>query len=139
MKFEKTLKQLHELLIEDRRPKKQDYFSCKLLSSMFASLLLDELPKCYIIESSTHCVVFDGNDTWDLTYGCMFENYKYPDIDVPKFQLIPYFDIWWRDWAIELYYGESGIRDASKHIGIKEIKLLGVIDGTKKEKRRKAY
>lgn len=124
MRFEKHLKELHENLVETRRPKNQDHFSCKIISPMFASLILDEINACYIIESSSHSVVFDGINTWDLAVGCMFENYKYPDVNIPKFQLIPYFGIHWSDWAMKLYYSESALRDASKHVTLKELKLL---------------
>jgi hypothetical protein len=130
MKFEKTLKELHELTMVKFRPER--WFPCNLISSMFANLLLDEIPKSYIIESSTHCVVFDGDDTWDLTYGCMFKDYKYPSVDIPNHTLVPYFDVWWREPAMQRYYSREALLKASDFVLVKEIKHIGQINGTEK-------
>lgn len=131
MKHENVFNEIHFLLIDARRT--TELYSCKIVSAIFASFLLSNLTKCFIIDSRNHSVVYDGKNTWDLSLGIMFKNYKYPDLDIPKPTFIPRFKHWFCEKNFNTFYNNKTLLEAKHNLIIKEIKNLGVIDGTKKE------
>ena len=58
-------------------------FSCTIMSAIVASYMLQFKEELFIIDSQNHSVIFDGTSTWDLALGIVFENYKYPNLDIP--------------------------------------------------------
>jgi|TARA_B100000035_G_scaffold311987_2_gene322535 hypothetical protein len=115
--------------------------SCNIASVAFANRLLSlkSKSKVFIIESCNHSVVYDGKDTWDLNMGFVLRNYRYPDKDIPTKEFLPYFNCWFEQKWYDKYYSTDGLNLARRKITVKELKILGVIDGTKEEKGRKAY
>lgn len=57
---------------------------CHIVAAWMASRLAHVHQQAWLIESSEHAVAFDGKHTWDLRYGLLFKNYRYPDSDPPK-------------------------------------------------------
>jgi len=129
IKHQNIFEEIHFLLIDSRKEK--DSFSCKIISAIFASFIVGNTSKCFIIDSENHSVVFDGTNTWDLSLGIVFENYKYPDLNIPKPTFIPKFKDWFLKKNFNLFYSENSLRKANYNLTIKEIKKLGVINGTK--------
>lgn len=129
IKHENIFEEIHYLLIDSREEK--DFFSCKIISAIFASFLVGSTSKCFIIDSKNHSVVYDGISTWDLSLGIVFKNYKYPDLNIPEPTFIPKFKDWFKEKNFKLFYNENVLREAKNNLTIKEIKKLGVIDGTK--------
>lgn len=123
-----VIKQLRHLLLDSR---KGDNYSCKLFSGMFANLLLEHQSFCYIIDSEIHSVVFDGKHTWDLSLGVVFRNYKYPSSNIPEPEIIEDFNYCFNDILFSKYYTQEALTRAKNNLLIKEIKKLGVYNGTK--------
>lgn len=122
-----VLQELKYLLVDSRDCLCSTY-SCKLLSAMFATLLLSIKNKCYIIDTHNHSVVYDGKDTWDIFLGLVFRNYRYPENNLPKPEVINQFKHWYKDNLFNEYYNTENM---PKEVLIKEIKVLGVANGTK--------
>jgi hypothetical protein len=118
-----------------------DKLVCNIASAVFANLLLSHKSKSkvFIIESCNHSVVYDGKDTWDLNLGFVLRNYCYPEKDVPIKEFLPHFNCWFVQKRYDEFYSTDSLNLARKKITVKELKIIGVTDGTKKEKRRKAY
>jgi hypothetical protein len=128
-KHESVFEEIYYLLVDSRE---KDYFySCKIISAIFAVFIVGKTSKCFIIDSQNHSVVFDGTNTWDLSLGIVFENYKYPDLDIPEPIFIPKFKDWYVEETFKLFYNENILREAKQNLTIKEVKKLGVINGTK--------
>jgi len=98
---------------------------CNIFSSILAYHLTqfteDEI---YIIDSKNHSVVFDGESTWDLHLGIMFQNYKYPKLPVPNYTKIPKFFFNYSKSMYTQYYSDTGLSIAKTHLGVKSIKTL---------------
>lgn len=125
------IEELRYLLIDSRTPTQG--FSCKLLSSMFASLLSNVRNRCFIIDSNEHSVVFDGKDTWDISLGIVLRNYQYPNTNVPKPEMIEEFKHWFSEKQFNKYYSLKKLESAKTQVMIKEIKNIGVYNATKKD------
>ena len=130
IKTKNVLDEIHFLLVDSIEEKSQ--YSCKIMSAVFASFIVDNISKCFIIDSKNHSVVYDGIDTWDLSLGIVFKKYKYPDLNIPNPIIIEKFKNWYSSDLFNRYYSNKALQLASKNLTIKEIKKLGVIDGTKK-------
>jgi len=129
IKYEKVFEEIHYLLVDSRGA--EDFYSCKIVSAIFASFLVGNIPKCFILDSRNHSVVYDGINTWDLSLGIIFKNYKYPDLSIPEPTYIPKFKYWFHEENFKLFYNETALLEANKNLTIKEIRQLGVINGTK--------
>lgn len=128
IKHDKILKEIHHLLLDSRNS--TDYFTCKIVSAVFASLVSHDISKCYIIESKSHAVVYDGINTWDLSIGVMFENYKYPDESIPEPVFLPHFKNWYVEKLFNNNYSLENLKKAKEFISIKEVKKIGELNGT---------
>ena len=97
------------------------------MSGMFASFLLTAIPRCFIIDSFYHSVVYDGQNTWDVSNGFVLRNYKYPNKDVPSPELIPQFSKWFEPLIFKNNYYDDKLSTASKNIKIEKLKNLDII------------
>ena len=130
MNYLEEIEELFHLLVTDRKDFYKRAFSCKIVPYMFAGLLSKRLRKSFVIETNKHCVFYDGKDTYDLVLGCMFKDYKYPLVNLPKPICIPFFDRWFESSHYDLYYTKSNLLESKKHIKIVEIKKTGEYNGT---------
>lgn len=126
----KTFKEIKYSLTEHYA--KNGDFNCKIMSAIFASYLLSFQQKCYIIDSKQHSVVYDGNNTWDLSNGIVFRNYMYPSLNIPNPEIIPEFEDWFRQLEVYKFYNKECLELVKDSCIIKEVKLIGKINGTEK-------
>lgn len=126
LKKEEVLDELSHHLFSIRRCSCPGRYTCKLMSGMFASFLLNSIPRCFIIDSFYHSVVYDGQNTWDVSNGFVLRNYKYPNKDVPSPELIPQFSKWFDPLIFKKNYSDEKLSKASNNITIKELKNLGI-------------
>tara|TARA_S200002703_G_scaffold39282_5_gene34425 strand:- start:382 stop:759 length:378 start_codon:yes stop_codon:yes gene_type:complete len=56
---------------------------CQIIAAYMASKLAWIYHSSWLINTKLHSVAWDGNNTWDLGYGRLFNNYKFPDPDPP--------------------------------------------------------
>jgi len=131
---QKILDEFKFRLFPDKKVCLYNKLSCNLVSVMFANLLLSHKSKCrvFIIESLNHSVVYDGVDTWDINLGFVLRKYRYPEINVPPLEFLPHFKSWFQQEWYDVFYSVDGLKQAKNEITIKELKVLGVINGTKK-------
>lgn len=101
---------------------------CKILSLVCAGYLLEFYNKTFIINSSDHSVCYAGSDTWDLTLGVVFRNYKYPNLTLPKPEMLPSFEHYFNTTRFDAYYSQEKLRNCSESIRYEVIRSF---DGTK--------
>ncbi len=141
LELQEILDDLNARLSSDTEVTIHDKLNCTLVSAAFANLLLSHKSKSkvFIIESCKHAVVYDGKDTWDINLGFVLRDYRYPEVDVPVKEFLPHFNCWFEQIWYDEYYSTDGLNLARRKITVKELKIIGVTDGTKEEKGRKAY
>lgn len=138
---QEILDELKFRLFADKEVGLHNKLSCNLVSAMFANLFLSHKnkSKVFIIESTNHAVVYDGKDTWDINLGFVLRNYCYPEKHIPTLEFLPHFKHWYQQKWFDTYYSSESRELAKNNILVKELKIIGVINGTKEEKGRKAY
>ena len=86
-----------------------------------AGFLTEFFDRTYIIDSENHSVCYDGTDTWDLSLGVVFRNYRYPNQNLPKPEMIPSFDHLFAVEMFDIHYSNEGLLSSSKSTNIKMI------------------
>jgi len=132
--IQKVLDELKFRLFNTKEVTIDNKLSCNLVSAMFANLFLSHKRKSrvYIIESFNHSVVYDGINTWDINLGFVLKNYRYPENPVPPLEFLPVFKHWFQEKWFNTYYSPDNLIKAKNEITVKELKILGVLNGTKK-------
>ena len=101
---------------------------CKILSLVCAGYLLEFYNKTFIINSNDHAVCYAGSDTWDLTLGIVFRDYKYPDLKLPRPEMLPSFEYFFDTEKFDIYYSQEGLLNSAKSI---KYEVIRSFDGTK--------
>lgn len=94
---------------------------CEILSTICATYLLERCSKTYIINSTNHSVCYADGDTWDISLGLVFRDYKYPDLKIPEPEIIEAFKPFFHEEPFDIYYGQKGLLCAAKSIQYKVI------------------
>lgn len=94
---------------------------CEVLSTICATYLLERCSEAYIINSANHSVCYADGDTWDLSLGLVFRDYKYPDLKIPEPEIIEAFKPFFTEYCFDLYYGQEGLLRSAKSIQYKVI------------------
>lgn len=115
--------EIHYLLVASREAQYKRC-SCVILSAILSSFLCERVGRVLIVDSANHSVVFDGNDTWDLSLGVVFRDYEYPSIDLPKPEFIPAFQDFFKVSEFDRLYSVEGLTEAIKKVTIKEVSFL---------------
>jgi len=97
---------------------------CKIYSLICAGFLLDFYDKTHVIDSDNHSVCYAGSDTWDLSLGVVLRNYQYPDLQIPRPEVIPSFDHLFEVQKFDAYYSQQGLLKSSETILHKEFKVV---------------
>ena len=90
-------------------------FKCYVLSGVLCSFFLKHFSTVFIIDAEDHhSVVYDGKNTWDISLGIVFNNYKYPLNNVPKPDIIPAFAEFYDLDIFNKYYSKESLSFAQK-------------------------
>lgn len=120
--------EIYQRLIPQRKiPERR--FDCVLMSSITASFFCRRFDQMLIIDSDQHSVAYDGKDTWDLSLGIVFRNYKYPEVLEITPDIIPVFKTFFKQDEYDLQYSDHSLSLARQRISIKKVE----IDGTTKK------
>lgn len=104
---DKLFEELYYLLFTSRNDREVHNFSCTIMTSILAYYFTKYTEKVWIIDTSKHCVLYDGNSTWDFSLGIVFENYEYPNSSLPDYYYkISKFYKFFDEKNYESYYSE---------------------------------
>lgn len=95
---------------------------CEILSTICATYMLERCPEAYIINSANHSVCYAGGDTWDISLGLVFRDYIYPELNLPKPEIIESFKPFFRTYYFDLYYSQEGLSESANFVQYKEIR-----------------
>jgi hypothetical protein len=132
MYFDKHIKIYHPELKSLRKGYFFNYFtghktyfytlSCTVLASFAAYEISRIKNSCYIVESCSHAVAFDGLDTWDLHCGFVIRNYSYPMDDFSSDKIEFLFGEDKRKERVNVYYSEENLSLARQNrLNIKKV------------------
>ena len=121
----KAVKETHKIQALKRiytpQLKITDKLICYEWASLAGGLLASYLQEVYIVETHNHAVLYDGMHTWDFYVNAIFENYRYPSLNIRSPIAI------WDDIPIDIalvkkYYSKDVLQTASaRQIGYKRI------------------
>ena len=77
-----------------------------------------------MINSNNHSVCYAGSDTWDLSLGVVLRNYQYPNLQIPKPEMIPSFEHLFGGRRFDNYYTKQELIKSSGMVHYNEIKRL---------------
>lgn len=103
---DKLFEELYYLLFTSRGDKEVHNFSCTIMTPILAYHLAKHIKKVWIIDTSRHCVLYDGKSTWDFNLGIVFENYMYPKLSPPKYYKIQKFFNFFDQKNYDFYYSD---------------------------------
>ena len=100
---------------------KAKHFNCYLSASILAYYFSEIEGRVFIVETPYHAVLYDGQSTWDLNMGIMFKNYRYPNIKLPEYTIIPKFHRFFVQELYDYYYSPETLRKSVDNITIKTV------------------
>ena len=117
--------EIYDLLFTSRKNENHTRsFSCTIMSAIVASYMLQFKEELFIIDSQNHSVIFDGTSTWDLALGIVFENYKYPNLDIPTYKTVPAFKSFFCQKNFNNYYTKDKLLAAAPSLSLKKIQRM---------------
>lgn len=97
-------------------PDPKKFLSCVLVSGIVATWFMRKSDEVFIINGSSHSVVFDGYSTWDLTLGIVLPNYKYPNLNPPTHLKINLFYRFFNEELYNHYYCDKSLLKAQEEL-----------------------
>jgi hypothetical protein len=98
-------------------------YPCYAMASYTAYEIAKIKNFCYLIESNSHAVAYDGIDTWDLKSGFVVRNFRYPRDDFSLDKVEYLHDAIRPKKFIEEFYSKEVLEVArSNHVNISRLK-----------------